>query len=105
MVDENKLVDANPWHPITNSIDLKYLGKLNEELGEATSAVSRCIIQGIDEYEPVTLKVNREWLEDELADVIANIDLVCNYFKLDRSKMAIRSLKKKKHLSSWHKMA
>lgn len=67
----------NPWIPMSKPIDIKHLGKLAEELGEASSAVARCLIQGIDESEPVTGKLNRQWLEDELADVCANIQLVC----------------------------
>ena len=57
MADADKLRDANPWHPITDKVDLKYLGKLGEELNECGSAVSRCIIQGVDEREPVTGKL------------------------------------------------
>jgi hypothetical protein len=83
MSNANHLRDANPWHPIDDKVDLKHLGKLGEELSElaaasskCATAVCRCIIQGVDEAEPVTGKVNREWLEDEIADVQANMDLV-----------------------------
>lgn len=94
----------NPWRPMSVAIDLKHLGKLNEELGEATSAVSRCIIQGIDESEPVTGKLNRAWLEDECADVLANIELVINHFGLDYARMLTRVERKKAHLRGWHSM-
>lgn len=96
---------VNPWRPITNQIDLKHLGKLGEESGELNSAVSRCIIQGMDEKEPNTGKVNRDWLEDEIADVIANAILVVEHFKLDTEKLAARAEKKMAALRSWHKMA
>lgn len=105
MVDENELKDASPWHPITDSVDLKHLGKLAEELGEACAAVSRCIIQGIDEEEPITGKSNREWLENELADVMANINLVSLRFGLDEDRMNVRMEKKAKQLIQWHAMA
>ncbi len=85
-------------------IDLKHLGKLGEELGEAQSAVCRCIIQGIDEREPVTGKVNRVWLEDEIADVLANIELVTEHFQLDTARMAGRMERKMEHLRGWHSM-
>jgi len=94
----------NPWQPMTRPIDLAHLGKLSEELDEAGSAVSRCIIQGIDEHEPVTNNLNREWLEDELADVLANIELVKNHFGLDEVRMAERAERKKAHLRGWHSM-
>lgn len=97
--------EMNPWHPISNSVDLKHLGKLTEELGEASSAVSRCIIQGIEEVEPVTGKSNRQWLEEELADVIAGIHLTVIHFKLNQELIKERVNRKKNQLRSWHKMA
>ena len=95
----------NPWHPITDSVDLKHLGKLGEELNECGAAVSRCIIQGIDEAEPVTGKVNREWLEDEIADVMANLTLVMQRFDLDVTRIMARRYEKIKKLQIWHDMA
>jgi NTP pyrophosphatase (non-canonical NTP hydrolase) len=94
----------NPWVPMTRPIDLKHLGKFGEELNECGAAVNRCIIQGIDEAEPVTGKVNRAWLEDEIADVLANVELVIGHFGLDMQRIYLRSEKKKKHLGGWHSM-
>lgn len=95
----------NPWHPMTDPIDLKHLGKFGEELNECGAAVSRCIIQGIDEAEPVTGKVNKDWLEDEIADVLAGAELNMRRFNLDRDKIEKRKAKKMAHLSAWHKLA
>jgi len=95
----------NPWNPITNTVDLKYLGKLLEELGECSAAAARCIIQGIDETEPTTGKSNRKWLEDELADVCANADLVIRRFGLNVAYIEKRVLMKTEQLKSWHDMA
>lgn len=95
----------NPWHPIKDPVDLKHLGKLGEELAECGAAVSRCIIQGVDEAEPVTGKSNREWLEDEIADVLGNIYLVTQRFKLDMNRMGERAEEKAKRLRLWHEMA
>jgi hypothetical protein len=94
----------NPWVPMTRPIDLKHLGKLGEELNECGAAVMRCIIQGIDEAEPVTGKVNRKWLEDEAADVLANIDLVIEHFGLDAGRISERVVRKQAHLRGWHSM-
>lgn len=105
MSNADKLRDANPWHPIDDKVDLKHLGKLAEELSECGSAVARCIIQGVDECEPVTGKVNRVWLEDEIADVLANIALVEKRFNLDAARMAGRAERKMVHLQQWHALA
>lgn len=90
---------------ISDPVDLKHLGKLGEEASELGAAVSRCIIQGIDECEPVTGKLNREWLEDEIADVRANSELNIERFGLDEDRITKRVEKKKRHLRIWHAMA
>ncbi|HEY2178053.1 MAG TPA: hypothetical protein VGH15_05675 [Caulobacteraceae bacterium] len=94
-----------PWRPIKDAVDLKHLGKLAEELGECQAAVARCIIQGLDEREPVTGKLNREWLEEEIADVAANLQLVHERFGLDHDRMAARAHRKLDLLRAWHAMA
>lgn len=94
-----------PWHPMSSPVDLKHLGKLVEELNECSAAAARCIIQGIDEAEPVTGKVNREWLEEEIADVIANVGLVIEHFNLDTIKIEARSTTKAARSRAWHKEA
>lgn len=95
----------NPWCPIEDKLDLKHLGKLSEELGECSAAVARCIIQGLDEEEPTTRKANRRWLEEEIADVEANIQLVKERFALNRTFIADRAETKVMRLKDWHGMA
>lgn len=103
-MDEKHWKDPSPWVPMTVPVDQKHIGKLLEELGEATAAASRCFIQGVDEVEPSTKKPNREWLENELADVIANIQLCIEHFGLDGERMGDRAAFKKTHLRAWHQM-
>ena len=95
---------VSPWHPMTNPVDLKALGKFGEELGECTSATLRCIIQGIDEAEPVTGKVNRVWLEEEIADVMATMRKVIERFSLDQKFLEARAFDKYQKLTVWHGM-
>jgi hypothetical protein len=102
--DPKTALALNPWVPMSDPLDVKHLGKLAEELNEAGAAVARCLIQGITESEPVTHKPNREWLEDELADVLANIELVTAHFGLDRVRMLERRERKMRHLRGWHTM-
>ena len=94
----------NPWQPITVPITLKHLGKLAEELNECGSAVARCIIQGVDGTEPDTGKVNREWLQEEIADVIANAQLVIEHLGLCQECIDARVINKKQRLRTWHAM-
>lgn len=92
----------SPWHPINNPVLLKALGKLMEELGECQSAAARCVIQGVDEKEPTTGKVNRRWLEEEIADVRANVELVEHLLNLDVEFINKRKAKKYVNLLRWH---
>lgn len=92
----------HPWHPMINPLDVKHLGKLGEESSELGSAIFRCLIQGIDEAEPVTRKVNRQWLTEEVADVLANIHLVRKHFKLDAAVIGRRITRKVELLKAWH---
>lgn len=93
---------VSPWHPITDPLQLKALGKLCEELAEALSAASRCIIQGIDEKEPTTGKPNRLWLQEEIADVKANIKVVEFIIGFDDVAMEQRVVRKYGNLLRWH---
>lgn len=89
-----------PWHPMSDPCDLKHMGKLGEELAEACQVVCRCIIQGINETDPTQQITNKEWLEKELADVIANVALVEQRFGLKIDTDRIES--KMKNLRIWH---
>lgn len=112
-------VQVNPWHPINDPVLLKTLGKLGEEINECGAAVMRCIIQGVDEREPVTGKLNRDWLEEEIADAQANFEIAVQkivevqarieettaLLQLDRVKMRARVERKRAAYVAWHEMA
>ncbi len=107
-IDADELKPASPWHPMKDPVQLKIFGKLIEELGELQAALARCIIQGLDEYEPVTNKPNKQWVADEIADVLCGIHLLQNGYLWEHEwKVYIetRKEKKRKHLIAWHMMA
>lgn len=93
------------WQPMQDAQDLKILGKLLEELGELTSTTSRCLIQGIDETEPTTGKPNRVCLEEEVADVLACIDMLLLRCDLRGTHITEHVTRKGKHLEAWLRMA
>lgn len=101
---KDALPDPNPWMPMSNALDIKHLGKLAEEANELGSAIARCLIQVIDEREPVSGKPNRQWLTEEIADVLANIDLVIAHFDLPISAIEARKSRKISHLKQWYAM-
>lgn len=94
-----------PWKPTTDRLVLKTVLKLIEELGELISASARVLMQGIDECEPTTGKLNRQWLAEEMADVEANLNLTIDLFDIDHEDMNTRTMDKMSRLREWHKMA
>lgn len=87
--------DPTPWKP-------KHRGKLLEELNEAGAIVARCLIQGIDEANPDGGELNKTALENELADVMVNIVLCVDRFKLNETRMDLRCNLKEPFLRKWH---
>lgn len=96
------LRDASPWRAETDPVNLAILGKLNEELGELTAAVSRCIIQGVDGAHPVTAKPNKDWLMEEMIDV-ENMLVFLRLHVLDLTGAPIdkRMARKHAHIQQW----
>ena len=91
------------WIPMTDPGSIALMGKLGEELGELISVKDRCLIQGIDEAEPTTGKVNRVWLEEEIADVLAMIYHTIDRFGLNAIKISARQYNKYEYKKHWLK--
>ena len=104
MVDHVDDKPPSPWQPTTDKLELAVLGKLLEELGELSSIVARCIIQGWDADEPITGKPNKQALCEEIADVRANIEHVINHLQLDTWFIKNRKDKKYNYVAKWHNM-
>ena len=94
-------IPISEWQPITNKHDLAVLGKLGEEASELCSAICRCIIQGMDGLEPTTGKPNRQWLEEEIADVMALVTLAIQEFNLDSAAISERCSRKIAYKFIW----
>lgn len=86
---------------MTNPEHVAVLGKLAEETAELSNIIARCLIQGIDESEPVTGALNRHELEKEIADVEAMIAHVKQRFRLDGPFIEQRSQKKFSTKAVW----
>lgn len=96
---------TEPWHPMTDPVDVKYLGKFMEECGEGIQASAHCLIQGMNEFNIKEKKTNIKVLEDEIADIEANIELIKRKFNLDRVAIIERKEWKIPFLKRWHEHA
>jgi NTP pyrophosphatase (non-canonical NTP hydrolase) len=80
------------------------MGKLQEELAELSVVASRCIIQGINEVDPGTGKINRDRLHDEIADVVAQCVVTINLLELDFPYIDKRVVRKVELMKEWEDM-
>lgn len=91
----------NPWFPTTDPASLRRLGKLSEELAELQAVVARIIIQGIDGTDPASGQTNRQRLQNEIADVYAQLSLAVMMFKFDTFMIDMRSKEKIRQMAEW----
>lgn len=88
-------------HVETDAFRLRRLGKALEEMGELVSVLARCIIQGVDEVDPSSKKVNLQRMEEETADVLTQVACLIDAFKLDPERLAVRATDKKTSMDKW----
>jgi len=100
-MDDHTKQAVSPWTGEPDPVLRAALGKLCEELGECTAAASRCGIQGVHEVEPETKVANLHWLENEIADVLAAIEVLVE--RLPSMNIAdARRRGKAAHFRRWH---
>lgn len=92
----------SPWMPEQNQIRLAVLGKLIEECNELAGRAARCIIQGLDETDPASGRLNSEELAREMADVEACISVLVD--RIGLYPMTGRVLDKIDGFRRWHGM-
>ncbi|MBD9372080.1 hypothetical protein IB238_05480 [Rhizobium sp. ARZ01] len=61
------------WKPEPDLLVHQALGKACEEASELSNILARCLIQGLNQNEPVSGKPNRQALFEEIADLDAAI--------------------------------
>jgi NTP pyrophosphatase (non-canonical NTP hydrolase) len=89
------------WTPTEDPKQIKVFGKLLEELGELSAVSARCLIQGIAGYDPHTGKPNKQWLEEEVADVTSCIRFLVHHMGLDFKKIEERVKEKDRKRVYW----
>lgn len=94
----------SPWNPPNlTQLERKALGKTGEETNELSTVLFRIHIQGLDEKVPgEDTKTNRQWLEEEIADVMATMALTAKHLKLDVDFIETRFAKKTTYLEKWY---
>lgn len=101
MVDHTKMGEPSPWRPEKNQTLLALLGKASEEAAELINILCRAIIQGIEEKDPKTDVPNIIAIQDEVADMEAQLMLLKEYLDLNRKYIAERANAKFQHKDKW----
>ncbi len=95
---------VSKWIPITDRMLQRRMGKTGEECGELTGVVCRIQIQGIDEVDPSSGKTNRLRLEEEIADVYAQLDENIARLGLRNDFIQQRRQVKRGYMQEWEEM-
>lgn len=94
-------VRMNPWVPDTTPHQKRRVGKTIEELGELLGVLGRLDIQAIDAIDPGSGKTNRQRVQEEIADVMAQLPLTIDAFALNREEIAHRIARKQDQMREW----
>ena len=84
-----------------NSKEKETLDILQEECAEVIQAVSKISRFGMDNLKPGKPKTNREHLEEELGDMLAMIDILCNMGVVELDNLRVAKLAKIEKLKKW----
>lgn len=95
------------WEKDTTPHQDRRIGKTIEELGELMAVLGRIGIQGLDAIDPSSGKTNRLRMQEESADVLAQLN--CNFspFGMDSKLIIERTAEKVLKMDEWeaHYMA
>ena len=86
--------------PVSSQV-LRRLGKLGEGLGVLAAAASRCLTQGVNEADPGTGWMNRERLQDEIADVLAQCYCTVRSLHLDGKRVVKLAREMQAKIVAW----
>lgn len=91
----------SPWVCDTTPHQKRRIGKTIEELGELLSVLGRLQIQVVDAIDPGSGKTNRQRLQEEIADVLAQLPLTIAAFSLNTEDIANRIATKQRQMHEW----
>lgn len=75
-----------------------------EECAEVIQAISKCFRFGLDNVKPGKPKTNREHLEEELGDLIAMMNIMCENNMVNYANIEEAAKQKVQKLKQWSKI-
>ena len=92
------------WVSESDPLILRRVGKAGEELAELAKVCSRITIQGFAGIDPKTGISNRQSLEEEIADVMAQCECMIKTLELDAAAISARTISKIVLMDKWDAM-
>jgi len=77
------------------------MGILQEKCAEVIQAVSKVNRFGLDNFKPGNIKTNRQHLEEELGDLVAMINLMCETKLVNEHSIEAAAHAKLEKLKQW----
>lgn len=96
--------NVTAWYSEKDPLTVRRVGKLAEEVNELGAVASRIIIQGLNEIDPSSKKLNKVRLEEEIADVMAQCELCVEQLDLDQNFIHHRMEIKKLRMGEWEEL-
>lgn len=72
-----------------------------EECAEVTQAISKIFRFGFESQHPVSLKTNKESLEEEVGDLLAMVDIMIEKCIISDEQVNLARQKKREKLKTW----
>lgn len=72
-----------------------------EECAEVIQAISKCFRFGLDNFKPGKPKTNREHLEEELGDLMAMMNIMCENNMVNPTNIEKAAVEKVQKLKEW----
>lgn len=94
----------NKWELAEDPTLRRRMGKTGEELAELAAVVNRIQIQGLDAVDPGSGKTNRQRLQEEMADVYAQLDTNLAVLGLDGPAISDRVMEKQRQMHEWESL-
>lgn len=97
----NSMTEVSKWELEESPILRRRIGKTNEEICELGKVLNRMALQGVDATDPSTGELLIDQLHEEVADVLAQIEVNEKFFKLDMCRINVRKKQKIKQMYEW----
>lgn len=97
-------ITMTKWELEADTMTRRRVGKTAEECAELLAVLARISIQGIDAVDPASGKTNRQRMQEEIADVYAQLDECVSKISVDNIAISNRRTEKRRQMLEWEQL-